>query len=577
MSKLSLVAFLISFIVSSSPQEPIDIFAEGVKVTPVYVDVGVIFDNAARLIRYTTRTTQREYPYPDEMQEVVKAMVEDETSGLITLRVKAADARELLYTLNIETGAFQLYLTVCTNLPPITMGEYSVPVPNLQNIDQWTYLQKGNKWVLCHIGTGKQYDLPELGENASWGLIFTSPNRTYLLLTVSDSEASINNSYLILTFRYYAYDIAANSITLIDSYRPVQLYSFERWLTETQVVISDGYMGMSFTISHYQIDLTKPGSLREIFIEGEYVDGYYLSAMTRGVYIRRWNGSSNCTLSFYETATEKAGNFTLAQDCGGIIRLTDGSYLYLAFDDRVIKTSTLYHLTPENNRRTMLLQGEFEVLLSISPDMRYVALLQDDNGKVDRADIDDFQFFNPSILSNPQVVIIDLKTQAVVYQVSSEYIRFRGYWEWDRQNDEIIPPWSNDFADATGMGAEVFPLWIDAQTVMLIQSDGAYIAKDVLLVNIDEGFEIALDSVIGISDDGHRILTGVPDEDFYAEINLYDRVTNRIHQIADVRGLDFPSSITFHGFQPDKSFDLCLTHQVRHSRTEKLCYNVSID
>ncbi|HEX2621234.1 MAG TPA: hypothetical protein VHL11_13835, partial [Phototrophicaceae bacterium] len=369
----------------------------------------VTANNDKRIITYVSASGTQAFPYPDLFSSVQAAMIEnpDEPVASLSVLEKSVtdDTRWQPWALDLTTGKFTLYPTICN--PPELRNDRYRPIPNAKIIHQWSFYNDpdSGERQLCYIATGERRSLVADHKIVSWNGMYPSPTGDWLLLHANPSVDYPNILPQTPDFDLYSYQVATGelyklgSITLLDEYR------FDRWLTDTQAVIYSGYMPEGWGGEYFVMDVSRPGSLNPtIERSARFFDDppRYEALITHSLVQRHADVSDhlNCNFKLYlptmpETLSQ---SFDLGYDCGGLTRLTDGNYLYLEYPEADTAKSFLYRLNPATNRRTLVAAGEFEEILNASPDGRYVALIQDHSGKVERANVKDWQFFDVGLL-----------------------------------------------------------------------------------------------------------------------------------------------------------------------------------
>jgi|GEM_PF-5268104 len=413
------------------PPAPEMIFASNVEVIDIRPEVEVINDEALRRISIFDETTEqwRDFDYPANAERIYHPRVRPDGMIVISFIQYASEHRERsteYLLLNPVTGDYSSLEFVCDGQPQ------GVPLP-----ETWRYYYNpaDGQPYLCSIETGELRG--PLPDHAQWANEFGYGNRPAL---------SPDGQWLVLmnvSFDVYSYNLATDNLLSLGEI-PYNQWGISapyvsNWVSNTQAAIYYSTGPESIPDDFYVFDVTQEGSLQ--FAERGWVYTFYedpsrYEYVMTDEFFRDKTGSAptehiDCSFMLYDA--QGLRTYELGYDCGAwayepmaqclsVFRYRSDSidrdgYLYLRFDSNPAQTSTLVHIDLETDEFSELAIGEIESVISVSPDGRYVALILDDNGQIDRVD-QGCGWFNWDELENARLAIFDTFGRQYIYETA---------------------------------------------------------------------------------------------------------------------------------------------------------------
>jgi hypothetical protein len=420
------------------PPDHTALFAPGVEVVEaehiIFSEYGtqpdVELDESARIVTVYTQDMMdfQQFPYPDRVATLqgsfregeylyFNAVERDENPDLPPMRT--------LWQLDPNTGSFERYETSCIDWE--TDGRTVGTIGGTSILEGWSNGWGSNailnaaRWVfyhhlpdgrttLCHTETGEMRGLlPK--DIPYWVYTLESPTGEWVV--------ALGSKYTYgRLLEAYAVNVSTGNVHYLGEIAEMDDFSFDRWYSDTVFVLYSGGMPESAGKLYYIVDIAQPKSI--LTMNGRATYNHYLQryeyVITYGKLLRYGTFPThvNCRLELFDLPTMRQSTHELGYNCGGIAVLDDGRYVYLRYEQDPSQPATLLSLDPATDQREVLLSGEYEVLDSVSPDGRYAVLIQDDNGQLDRAQLDDPQFFSELDMRNPRLITIDLQTGLTV-------------------------------------------------------------------------------------------------------------------------------------------------------------------
>jgi hypothetical protein len=354
---------------------------------------------------------------------------------------------------------------------------------------------------------------------SQWYDIYPSPSSNWLVLVGQDRETAGRGG----PDRYYSYEVESETINYIGSLSSLDQMHFERWISDTEGLIYSGGIPEWAGKAFYYFDATESESL-EMVITGR---AQYHSDPPRYEYLNTHYKASRhadlqnhvpCTLDVFDLTMIASFTYELGYDCGGAFETHDGRYYYITFAEDPTQPATLYSLDIFTGDSIELMSGEFEALESISSDGRYVALIVDNSGQIDRAGMDP-QFFTWDMAHEPRIIIFDLSTGTSIYQAA--------YILRVQDNGDLYENVAHSGMSRGSYSSIV--TWVSDNSCIVRISAGTTIQsrRNALLTIKDnsEITEISLGSVVFILDRS-RLLTWKEESDGEESLQVYDVTDN---------------------------------------------------
>jgi hypothetical protein len=415
------------------PPDPAEIFDETVEIVSVaHGQTGrsetrnPVADNEHRVVRFYNEDRNRweVISYPDEIEQVLGSP--QLWDNQILLAVPTGEDSEqplnwILWRLDVETAEFDIFVP-CPN---------TVVHDTFPNNPQWLFVTdvETNQVYLCDYQRGELHGpLPD--ETSRWSDLLVTPDRRYLLLQGSDTELVDRGG----PYHFYGYEIATGRLNFLGAMGSLTFSSrFDDWLNNEQILY---YQSTSPRHAEYFVmDITRPNSIESV-IEGSFFDYREhpprIEVLTTHAALTRQADLYEhipCSLSAFDMITLKTYHYSLGYNCGGVYSPDGYRYYYVAFPSDPRVASSLKMLDLRSPGTTEIFENEIEALESVSPDGRYVALITDDNGVIDRNTMEDVQFFSWSQTNNPMVSFVDTTKGQIVYEVP--------FGQWFRNLDPL--------------------------------------------------------------------------------------------------------------------------------------------
>lgn len=418
------------------PPNPEQIFADGVvweEVIRPAASPAPEVDNDARIIRVydETQASWQEFPFPDDFDHV--DYVDRQPDGqlrmksykhfyYVTLSLPEPEPDpEELRILDLSTGIYTRPASVCN-------GRIFKADPGNGRWVVAVFDDGGEGHaILCHSETGEMRDvLPD--DYVRWR-VATSPDNSWLVLVGYSSSA------FPVEFHILAYDLHHDTFQTLGSIDIMTSESMPGvcgWLSDTQGVLCAAGDHNWQAGLFYTFDVTQAESLSlASHAWGETL--YTVTNPTRYVTLNSTEYSNKvtwslgphrpCTLTVIDAAGVR--QHELGYDC---VLFTPDNDFYCDYTPGIWAGDTLYYLTtasddaPISDLRSFnlvsetgneaLFTGEIEAILNVSPDQRYIVLLIDDNGALDR----DVDRCSDQWRGGWQVAIFDQDTGTIIYR-----------------------------------------------------------------------------------------------------------------------------------------------------------------
>lgn len=376
------------------PPDPATIFADGIdwEVVPPPPTATIpppAIDNENRVIRvYHTVNSWTDYPFPEGITQLYEAIVLPDGR----IRVQLDQYRAGIDWTPADAALILDPATRVYAAPPLVCDGMVVQEPD--SWGRWIPLQppgtdRGE--FICHTATGEIIDsLPD--GDYSW-VVSPSPDGRWLVLAGANRDRQID---------VFGYEFATEEwITLGVIDLGGDQFGFGDWVGSTKGTLTvDSRVSGPATL-FYAFDVTQPGSLQYIF--GVWYDDLFslpdrpgYAAFFAAPHASYQSGTDmqglECALTIYDA--QGVRRHTLAYNCLPVatgfteyaptIRIDDTLY-YLTTDreNAIISALRRFDLVTETGNAPLWID-EIEAILSVSPDHRYVALLIDDNGVLDK-------------------------------------------------------------------------------------------------------------------------------------------------------------------------------------------------
>lgn len=268
---------------------------------------------------------------------------------------------------------------------------------------------------------------------------FLSPDKAWLVYAHDVAIPGTNGQRVVSAYRLA--DGHINLIGTIDL--PVGLNhpnikGFGDWLSDTRGTMRIDILGDSVGDNYYVFDVTQPDSLEAVaqgFYENDADAPGRFEVVTTGFIAFRttMQGHFDCIFSLYDD--QGAYELNLGYDCiGARVLPGGGQYFTLQLEVENATTSNLLRFDPHTDERSVLLSGELEWLVGVSPDGRYVLLMMDDNGQLELAHEDFMNLYNFTLwgylsFDDPsRIVVWDSHQNAIIHEITVT-----------PESDEILP------------------------------------------------------------------------------------------------------------------------------------------
>jgi hypothetical protein len=360
------------------PPDPAEIFAPGVEVVNVEINLLPVADDKARTIQVLDAQTQAWKPFNYPV-EVKSASIRNVENGLVLLNVLEQNATTPhLWTLDPTSGTFQRYENPCIDWE--WHAQHGPPITSL--IPHWEYYRDASigRTSLCYTGTEQSNFL--LPKGTHWHSISEAPDGKWLLLLSSDDEDLSTRS----TFHAYGYSIESKQLHYLGDF-PLLPDNSLRWLSGSRGIYRIADRPEYSTRAYYYFDLNQADSLRYV-ITGwadyhddppryEYLQSYY--EVTHRV--DTFGNYPECEVEIYYLPQEQieSYHYLLSKDCFGNVVRNQTTYFYAGYSTDETAMLTLYSLNIENGEQTEWFSDQNLLALdSVSPDGRYAVLMLND-------------------------------------------------------------------------------------------------------------------------------------------------------------------------------------------------------
>jgi hypothetical protein len=370
------------------------------------------------------------YPFPIKGPEIMKAELQEESRILVTTRYARSDSRLAFFLLDPKTGLYQH-----TYVPTVCEGRVLQAAPGE---GAWTIVDRRNYYrsedmFLCQTETG-QMRQPKGINLEDMGLLAT-PNPNRILM----------QQYNTTDYPMFMYDAEQDLVVSLGtvSRQLDNEVSICDWFTDTKGILctEDGYGRDYIGRGYYEFDMMQENSIQPLFM-GWSGTISSLSNPKRyfSVYDAQYTGhqigtaidSYACVLSIYDAAGLRdhfLGNVCIPRltwQYGSSLFFWHGDHLYYLTTKAQQKASSLHYYDLETDQISEpLLSGEVESIISVSPDERYIALVLDDNGRLDFAWDSEYCCANPMPLG-----ILDTQTGDIVYRSEPMGIYYASQVQW---------------------------------------------------------------------------------------------------------------------------------------------------
>lgn len=413
------------------PPDPETIFAPSVEVVGVKeidpTNLKNISDGTA-YINPDTRTvyiydgdtqTWRTFPFPQDIPQHVE-ISRRRNDGILVISKQNFPPEpptdpQTTWLLNPLTGEFFRPDVVCGRVKDIS-GE-----------GQWVIVPReiqAPEYRLCFTETGATTSvLPNQEKGTYWTEMGTSPDQDWALLWQTNSRS------------LFSYHLPTSILTHLGEldYAP-QGFSWVEWQDNTffLMFISDmpEWSEHSFSIG----DVTQPNSFHTVMGNVRVGPAYYdnppryeiipgINGQEYGWRGGMLNGPS-CILQIYYLETRQLEEFDLGELCTPNLFAPDNYYVryFRSVSLDLSQPAVLARYDLHTRKRTDLLTGEIEDVVSISPDGRYVLLIMDDNGEINVVPDTIGIYLGSKDIGNTYWAIYDVEANKLVYQFVDDLI-----------------------------------------------------------------------------------------------------------------------------------------------------------
>jgi hypothetical protein len=392
-----------------------------------------------------------EFPFPQGVTNLHRVrLLPDGMIQIVVRHIEGAAYQGIDYSfvpgnvllLDPETGQFSEAPAVCDDLA----------VQTTQGLPQWKAVAataESSKWLLCETETGILLDI--LPDRFDWWTVLQPPDRNWLILAGYDEQSTANH-------QIFSYDLKTNTFRVLGQLgggfdERIELCHM---LSDTVGLLCRRAYQHYVTDVYYHFDLAHSFSVEAVLSGWDETmfsidDPSRVGSVFSSQYFELMSGSAIptpfCSLWSYDL--EGLHHIELGAEC--LIGIHAGQFVnYVPF---FRKDSQLYLLIKEHADATIsslkrydiatgtlqpimssdgnTLSGEFESIIGVSPDDRYIVMMGDENGVLGYITMMD-SIFPPG--GEWQVVIFDQKTGELLYRSNplGVYADRQVYWLDDK-------------------------------------------------------------------------------------------------------------------------------------------------
>ncbi len=418
------------------PPDPAILFTDAVKVvkTELAEQPGPPFepDEGSRSV---LASSGRVYPWPENLENVLlyfgKVVVVD--NGLFINVNEKGKSDWSIWRLDLKTGSYSAYGrdTIESRCGAIRLYELD---------REWVfYTDPASKQVrLCNMKTGPmgaplpaeyEWEVTSLYRQKSLA-IENSPDRSRL--------AFFGQKPFSYDTAVFSFEIRTGRLIKLGSFaRESELY-MERWVDNSTILIRSARGDEWSDKSVYIADVSKPNNLQL----AQRSPRFYPKYLDNPARLESFVGPNSvghpftdCFLQVFDIRTRMAKQYYYGRLCEPEYGPAIGTGYYRDVSDDTRSPATLVRYNSITRQRKDLYKGEIEYILWVSADERYLALVLDDNGKIDRPPFWLWQMHKD--LSHPRPVIVELATGKVLFEAALG--RPPDNWAWLNSVEQITP------------------------------------------------------------------------------------------------------------------------------------------